>query len=279
MEGYAKTALLMATYEEFAIFRRFKQLNYQDLLYQQAEITYLQDCISHLAHRDAAHPERVTYPRFWWRLAHGKDREGREQWKKWKRLRKKLHKYNDTLYRLAFLAKLKGPNNQDLSFLRRWFDRSTMGSIPIRGLDRAAWDDKDDLVALHRRSTPDALSWFFRNLVFPLFHHLYGKRFKGSQQQQHKFYRDPESPELGDGIYQYRESRLVMIVNLVVTVVAALLPLLSTTVLFLLQTNAQKLGGIVAFSACFALALALMTNNTRRIEVFTATAASVTPVL
>lgn len=94
MEGYAKTARLMATHDEFAIFRRFKLLNYQQLLYQQAEIVYLHDTLSKVVRRDAGHPDRTTYERNWWDLAHGKGREGREQWRKVKRLRKKLNKYS-----------------------------------------------------------------------------------------------------------------------------------------------------------------------------------------
>ncbi len=47
---------------------------------------------------------------------------------------------------------------------------------------------------------------------------------------------------------------------------------MSTVTLFLLNTDGQKLGVLVAFSACFATALALMTNA-RKIEVFSATAA------
>lgn len=60
--------------------------------------------------------------------------------------------------------------------------------------------------------------------------------------------------------------------DMLVTVVASLLPLLSTVVLYLLSNDALQLGAMVALSACFALALTFMTNA-RRIEVFAATAA------
>ncbi|KAK4683382.1 hypothetical protein QC764_0028870 [Podospora pseudoanserina] len=97
MEGYSKTAHLMAQHEEFAIFRQFKQLNYLSLLHQQAEIIHLQDSLSHLVQRDATHPERSSYAKNWFCLSHGTDFESRQQWKKLKRLRKKLDKYNDNL--------------------------------------------------------------------------------------------------------------------------------------------------------------------------------------
>jgi hypothetical protein len=57
-------------------------------------------------------------------------------------------------------------------------------------------------------------------------------------------------------------------------VAAALLPVLSIVVLYVVNSDGLKLGIIVLFSAVFALVLALMTNA-RRIEIFAATAASV----
>jgi len=49
MEGYAKVAHLMATQEEFAILRRFRELNMQRLLYLQAEIIHLRSEVEQLA--------------------------------------------------------------------------------------------------------------------------------------------------------------------------------------------------------------------------------------
>lgn len=83
---------------------------------------------------------------------------------------------------------------------------------------------------------------------------------------------DPESPELGEGIYNYREPTLIKILDMLVTVVASLLPLLSTIVLYILPSDELRLGVVVIFSAIFALALTVMTSG-RRIEVFAATAA------
>ncbi|KAK0662121.1 hypothetical protein QBC41DRAFT_235370 [Cercophora samala] len=267
MEGYAKAAHLMAHHEEFAIFRQFKQLNYLSLLHQQAEIIHLQDSLSHLVQRDATHPERGSYAKSWFSLSHGTDSESRQQWKKLKRLRKKLDRYNDTLHKQSLLASLNPPNQQDLDFLRLWFQRPGMGNFPIRGLDRGAWNTEfeHDLVALQPRLTPDPISSFFARHIFPLFHRLYGQRFK-----------DPESGNLGigEGIWTYRESKLGMVVDVVVTVVASLLPLISTIVLYLIEerTKGVKLGVVVVFAAAFAFALATMTKA-RRVEAFAATAA------
>lgn len=53
-----------------------------------------------------------------------------------------------------------------------------MGNFPIIGDNRKAWDAEDDLVAIKPRLTPDLISRWFTNIVFPLYHRLYGEKFK-----------------------------------------------------------------------------------------------------
>lgn len=65
---------------------------------------------------------------------------------------------------------------------------------------------------------------------------------------------------------------LATTINILATVAASLLPLLSIVVLSILESYANKIGAIVVFSACFSLALCLMTNA-RRVEIFAAVAA------
>lgn len=97
MDGYAKVAHLMSKYEEFAILKQFKALNYQNLLYRQAEITYLQEDLEKLAERDATDPARQFYNKDWWALAHTETKkEGGEQWRKVQQIRKKLDDYSTT---------------------------------------------------------------------------------------------------------------------------------------------------------------------------------------
>lgn len=95
MDGYAKVASLMCKYEEFAILKRFKSLNYQNLLYRQAEITYLREDLEKLAERDATVPDRQFYTKDWWTLAHtATKQQGGEQWRKVQQIRKKLDEYS-----------------------------------------------------------------------------------------------------------------------------------------------------------------------------------------
>lgn len=53
-----------------------------------------------------------------------------------------------------------------------------MGAFPIRGLDMLAWDDESDLIALKPRATPDPLSKWLMNIVFPFFHRTLGQHIK-----------------------------------------------------------------------------------------------------
>lgn len=81
-----------------------------------------------------------------------------------------------------------------------------------------------------------------------------------------------DATDLGDELYTYKESQIKVIIDIVTTVVAAVFPLLSIVVLYIVQSFSVRLGIVIVFSTFFALMLALMTNA-RRIEVFAATSA------
>jgi hypothetical protein len=61
-------------------------------------------------------------------------------------------------------------NDQDLEFVRSWFERPGMGWFPIRGLDRKAWDPEfeDDLIALKARTPRSAISVVYTDCVPPV---------------------------------------------------------------------------------------------------------------
>ncbi|KAH8777519.1 hypothetical protein F5883DRAFT_409481 [Diaporthe sp. PMI_573] len=179
MEGYAKVGQLMATYEQLAILRGFKSLSYQNLLYRQAEIIHLQEDLGKLIQRDAVHPGRQLYSKDWWRLAHTcANDEDEEQWKLWQHLSKRVDEYNDRLFKHATLTKLDAPDESNLSFLREWLERPTMGSFPIRGLDMGAWNVKEDLVALKSTGPRDLTTRWFTNTLVPLYHRFLGEKLK-----------------------------------------------------------------------------------------------------
>lgn len=94
MEGYAKVAQLMATQEEFAILRRFRVINMQKLLYQQAEISHLEAEFYQLAKRDESLAERKYHAKDWWSLSQGEGEDDLEQWHKFLELSEKLEQYS-----------------------------------------------------------------------------------------------------------------------------------------------------------------------------------------
>jgi hypothetical protein len=94
MEGYAKVANLIGSQEEFAIFRRFRVLNMQKLLYLQAEIIHLEEELNELVKRDKGHGERQLHTKDWWSLSQGGEGEDLEQWHKFLEISNKLEQYS-----------------------------------------------------------------------------------------------------------------------------------------------------------------------------------------
>jgi len=94
MEGYAKIAQLMSTYTEFAIFRSFRALSIQNMLYLQAELTHLEADLARIAKEDVSYEARKHFPHDWWSLAHSADEAESEQWEHFLEIREKLEKYS-----------------------------------------------------------------------------------------------------------------------------------------------------------------------------------------
>ncbi|KAH8891451.1 hypothetical protein GQ53DRAFT_648698 [Thozetella sp. PMI_491] len=259
MDGYKRVAELMAAHDEFAILRRFRSLNMQNLLYRQAEIIHLEERLLELAARDSQHPDRPYHGRDWWSLANGLEQEDCEQWEAIAVLRQKLEDYNDSVLKQAQMSRLNDPSNQDLEFLRSWLVRPQMGAFPLLGLDRSAWDvtNDKDLLAIRSRDVPDAFSqWVLRSATEMS---LANMRFKN------------HAP-IGPGIYSYDERYLAAVFYGFATVLASILPISSVVVLYFVQSNNVRLGLTVLFCLIFSLLLVLVTNA-KKVEVFAATAA------
>ncbi|CAP62264.1 uncharacterized protein PODANS_5_12180 [Podospora anserina S mat+] len=211
-KGYGRLAALLARQDEYAIFRRFKYLNCLSLLYQQAEIIFLQDHLEKLAAMDRTHSCRMRqfFDRDWITLAHPGDPEAGQQWATMQLIQLKLAKYS-THYRFSFtysvfsasltslasidkalltqasLAKLNPPNFQDLTFLREWIGRADNGNYPIHGPDQHAWDPEfeTDLMAISPRVPLDRLSRWVNDIIFPWYHKFFGAKIKVSTAVHH----------------------------------------------------------------------------------------------
>ena len=152
-----------------------------------------------------------------------------------------------------------------------------MGSFPLHGLDRSSWDPshENDLVAINSRRAPDRFTRWFTDSFIPTYHALIGQKLKVRLSSSSNL-SDPEDQQrtapLNPGIYKYEESTMRLIVHCLTTVIASLLPLCSVVVLYVIDHNGLRIGMIVVLSACFSMALVLMTNA-RQIEIFAATSA------
>lgn len=112
MEGYAKIASLMGAHPEFAIFRRFRALNMQNMLYLQAEITHLESELRRVSYEDLGHPKRQNHPYDWWSLSQASDDSDQSQWELILRIREKLDLYSGVLARCAVVLRSANIRNR-----------------------------------------------------------------------------------------------------------------------------------------------------------------------
>ncbi|KAH6677396.1 hypothetical protein B0J14DRAFT_341472 [Halenospora varia] len=264
MNGYAKIANLMGHHSELAIFRRFGRLNFQNILYLQAKLTHLEKDLERLVRDDEDEPGREFYSKDWWSLANKTENDcEKQQWEKVLEIRETLEEYNEQLTRVSFLTGLGQPKAYDLEFLHKWLERPKMGNFPLRGPDQHSWSAEytHDLLAIARRESSDPFSRWLSDSFIPFFHNILGKKFKNSLAE------DPES-----GIGQYSEKHLSAAVNILGTVMASVLPIVSIVVLYFVTSTVVRLGLTIVFTGLFSCALALMTRA-RRVEIFTASSA------
>ena len=104
MEGYVKLSSLMGAYPEVAIFRRFRALNAQNLVYLQAELVALEKDLRVCATEDEAsgNLERARYSKDWFTLSqstngNSSDESSGKQWKLILTIRQKLMEYSKSL--------------------------------------------------------------------------------------------------------------------------------------------------------------------------------------
>jgi hypothetical protein len=97
MEGYSNIAHLMGDDPGLAIFRRFRALNMQRLLYLQAELVQLEEELNEeqrLDHSQSQDPFRSSFSRSWTALKLSANEKGSgQQWKKTCEVQEKIQQY------------------------------------------------------------------------------------------------------------------------------------------------------------------------------------------
>lgn len=160
------------------------------------------------------------------------------------------------LQQQAFNFELQSPHTYDLKVLQKWLKRPKMGEQFLVGLDRNAWDEKDDLISLGLTSNDDPLAKWVTDKVMVWVHCCIGRRINMNS------------------LVHYSEDWALRFLSLISTVLASVLPIVAIVVLYVVQSTHVRLGGLAAFTAVFAFILSVVTNA-KRSDVFAATAAYV----
>jgi hypothetical protein len=150
--------------------------------------------------------------------------------------------------------KLGPPNQYNLKFLRTWLTDTSKGNLPISGIDGDNWDNFErDLIAVRRETSQGRLPHALKYKIIPF---LYGRIGSDSS-----------------GEKEINDTMLAMIIEVVGSLIASLMPLTAILALYFIKNQLTRLFAIIGFTAAFYLAILLMTDGTRQVEVFTATSA------
>ncbi|KAK6843238.1 hypothetical protein PG989_008303 [Apiospora arundinis] len=271
MKGYSKIASFMGEQPEAAMVRRFADLNLQNILYLQAEIVGLEEDLRRI---ETENDSKEDLHLDWYSLAHADviangSQEAKRQWAAFTILRQRLKEYNEAVMEYSTLSQLPRPPPRDVQKFEEWLTRPSLGAVYLRGRDRNVWARGEDLMCLQRPPHGHRLSGFIAR---------YTLRNRGSQSNTTPPTSSsppsgsyPASPD-ANGIFSYDDSRIVDTANLIGTIVASVLPVLSIAILYTVRSMAARLGFVALFSALFSTCLWYM-NDGNLVEVFGATSA------
>ncbi len=128
----------------------------------------------------------------------------------------------------------------------------------LLGADYKSWSDAacvKDLVTLGRVEKIDQTSYFIVKIWFSLVYKILRKR-----------------PSPADSIVHIQESSLLLPTQILSIILSSLLPVAAIAVLHVVRSTWRRLFILAAFTLTFSLTLALITANSKRLEIFAATA-------
>lgn len=98
MGSYPKLSKLMGSYPDVALFRKFGDLNAQNLLFLQAELTHLEEKLKFLRFDElrSEDPKALQRQQSWWSLSGNADddEEPSQEWEIIREIREKLKEYS-----------------------------------------------------------------------------------------------------------------------------------------------------------------------------------------
>ncbi|KAF8865145.1 hypothetical protein BDZ45DRAFT_721289 [Acephala macrosclerotiorum] len=274
--GYHKLSSFMVD-ANYTIFRQFKILANRDLLYLQAELAQLEDQFEVIQDQDrASGGEQEFYDRNWPLLNSSKQRgHDSEQLRKALEIRMKLKEYYECASRYAAILNMPQARKRDVEMLKDWIIRPDLGGgIVFSGEDlspfgKSVYDEifSSDLMIMKSRSGENDL--FTRFLAGPVFHGLeraFWRCFKKPVPSD----AEKQAPE--SNLFHYSDSHIIGIIDVIGTVVASMIPLVSIVILYYIRNLGARLGVLCACTLLFSTSLAVVTKA-RRIEIFACTAA------
>ncbi|KAI1803427.1 hypothetical protein F4811DRAFT_524780 [Daldinia bambusicola] len=258
MIGYAAIAKSMSDSSDLTSFRNFSALNYQNLLYLQAELTHLEDLWRKTeweTQRSSDKDKRDKAPHDWAEL-----QKDEEAWAQFTQLRSKLKEYNEALIQQHMISHFEKPSKQSLKVLNHILDDNSKAAFLI-GKDHKTWSEKEtskDLVTVGPVESLDMISQFLVRLYLALKYNVLGRFFHESH-----------------GVVHFEGSQLLLPTKVLSVVLSSLLPVAAISVLYLVQSMWRRLLILAGFTSAFSLVLSLISAESKRLELFSATAAYV----
>ncbi|OCK94898.1 uncharacterized protein K441DRAFT_559211 [Cenococcum geophilum 1.58] len=265
--GYPKLAGQMGLLPETAIFRRFGALNAQNLLYLQAELTYLEKQLRECERADNKSPKglKSRYALDWLWLSRSAADGDEEQWELVKKIRATLKEYNTALTQQSTILGFSEPSKWDLNDIQHYLATKEMGPLALIGDDAMTWGSTrypnshcPDLVTIRPRNVEDTFSKWITEKIVPVFF-----RFG--------FGRLNRVPTV-HGDIGYNDDSLLRITFWITTVVASLLPVASISILYCVHSILARLAIIAAFNVVVSVCLTGFTAA-KRMDVFAVAAA------
>jgi hypothetical protein len=285
--GYPKLAAKIGILPETGIYRRFSALNAQNLLYYQAELTYLERRLKEQQLRDD-HEKQGHGPEYgvdWYWLIHSPEEGDALQLGlvlKIRNLLKEYSEYTAMAFKLLFshlhtqdqalvhqstVLNYPNPGKWDLHHIQDYLQSPEMGPLALCGEDATIWGSvldrkshKPDLVALRPRAKKDAFSeWAAENTIFNLFKCGCVRFMK---------------PSRVHGTVGYEDTTIYRITYWITSILASLIPIASIVVLYFVDSMPARLGIIAMFNVLVSVCL-MAFANAKRAEVFAVTAAYV----
>ncbi|XPS92847.1 hypothetical protein M3J09_002224 [Ascochyta lentis] len=266
-DGYPSLAGLMRSCPDYAIFRRFGELNLLHLLRLQSELQDMENELQKIREEDtySNDPIRMCYATDFCAMRDNEEVGDSEQYEQIVRIGVKLKEYNQALILASQVQRVVQPTNRELNQLVDWLSRPKGENGFLVGEEAKVWqcEDVSEYVTLFPRELEDdAFTSLLSGRLLDLYHKAFGHR------RQKKYGTGARDVE----VRKYSAERIGKASNIVVAAISSLLPTLVILALYFVKRMIVRIGLVIMFTAVFSIALAWFTDA-RKVEIFSATAA------